>query len=253
MGKGKFWGLFFALSSSLILAATPVIAAEKVYINGIDAKFPPFAYVDKAGKPDGFDVKSLDWIAKEMGFEVKHQPVDWEGIVPSLKSRKIDIVASGMSITDERKREVSFSIPYWKTRQILIAGKEARVTVEQALSDGNKIGVQRGTAEANWIKVNLIGKAGKRLELVQYDSPMLAIEDVINGRITAAAMNDAPALDAAGTKPVKILGEFGMTEEMFGYAVRKEDTELLKKVNEGLRRLMKSPYWTELKKIYIEK
>lgn len=253
MGRRKLWGLFLTLSSSLILAATSVTAAEKVYINGIDAKFPPFAYVDESGKPDGFDVKSLDWIAKEMGFKVKHQSVEWEGIISSLKAKNIDIVASGMSITDERKRKVSFTIPYWKTRQILIAGKEAKMTVEQTLSDGNKIGVQRGTAEAKWIKENLIAKAGKRLELVQYDSAMLAIEDVINGRIAAAAMNDAPALDAARTKPVKILGEFGMAEETFGYAVRKEDTELLKKVDEGLRRLMKSPYWAELKKTYIER
>lgn len=130
------------LTAALVLAvAAPLGAAEKVYINGIDANFPPFAFVDKSGNPDGFDVKALDWIAKEMKFKVKHQPMDWDGIVPSLKTKKIDIVASGMSMTEERKKEVAFTTPYYKIKQILVAKKDAKLTAQQSLADGNKIGV----------------------------------------------------------------------------------------------------------------
>ena len=63
-------------------------------------------------------------------------------------------------------------------------------------------------------------------------------------------MDDAPAKDAARKEPVKIVGTFGMEAEEFGYAVRKEDTELLNKINEGLKKLMASPYWEELKAQY---
>ncbi len=253
MKRKGFWSMMLMPAVLVMLSAASVIAAEKVYINGIDANFPPFAFVDKSGNPDGFDVKSLDWIAKEMGFKVKHQPMDWDGIIPSLKAKKIDVVASGMSITDERKQQVNFTAPYWKIKQVLVAKKDAKVTVDKALADGNKIGVQRGTTEAKWIEENLIKKGGKKFELVQYDSAPLAVEDVVNGRIIAAAMDDAPAMDAAKKKPVKILGGFGMADENFGYAVRKEDAEFLKKLNEGLKKLMKSPYWAELKKTYIDK
>lgn len=254
MRRKGFWSLFLVPGMLAVLSAASVVAAEKVYINGIDANFPPFAYVDKSGNPDGFDVKALDWIAKEMGFKVKHQPMDWDGIIPSLKAKKIDIVASGMSITEERRQQVSFTSPYWTIKQVLVTKKDAKVTVEKALADGNKIGVQRGTTEAKWIEENLIKKGGKKFELVQYDSAPLAVEDVLNGRIVAAAMDDAPAKDAARKKPVKILGGFGMADEQFGYAVRKEDAEFLKKLNEGLKKLMKSPAWAELKKTYnIEK
>ena len=253
MTRRGIWGWILVLAALGVLSVTPAIAAEKVYINGIDANFPPFAFVDKSGNPDGFDVKALDWIAKEQGFKVKHQPMDWDGIIPSLKAKKIDIVASGMSITDERRKEVAFSTSYWKIKQVLVAKKDSKLTADKAMADGNKIGVQRGTTEAKWIEENLIKKGGKKFELVQYDSAPLAIEDVINGRIAAAAMDDAPALDAAKKKPVKILGGFGMKDEDFGYAIRKEDTEFLKKVNEGLKKLMKSPYWAELKKTYIDK
>jgi len=253
MRKKKIWGMVLIPAALCVLFAQSVIGAEKVYINGIDANFPPFTYVDQSGNPDGFDVKALDWIAKEMGFKVKHQPVDWDGIVPSLKSKKIDIVASGMGITDERKKQVNFTIAYWKIKYVLVTKKDAKIAAEKALVEGKKIGVQRGTTEAKWIEENLLKKAGKRFELVHYDSVPLAIEEVINGRIIAAAMEDAPALDAAIKKPVKIIGGFGMSDKEFGYAVRKEDTEFLKKLNEGLKKLMKSHYWDELKKIYIDK
>ncbi|HBB17701.1 MAG TPA: amino acid ABC transporter substrate-binding protein [Syntrophus sp. (in: bacteria)] len=253
MRSKGIWNAVFMPAALCVLFAQTVIGAEKVYVNGIDANFPPFSYVDQSNNPDGFDVKALDWIAKEMGFKVKHQPVDWDGIVTSLRSKKIDIVASGMGITDELKKQISFTMAYWKIKHVLVAKKDTKITVEKALAEGNKIGVQRGTKEGRWIEENLIRKAGKKFELVYYDSVPLAIEELVDGRIIAAAMEDAPALSAAIKNPVKIIGGFGMSDREFGYAVRKEDTEFLKKLNEGLKRLMKSIYWEELRKTYIDK
>jgi polar amino acid transport system substrate-binding protein len=248
MKKRFLFSLILVLTLSALATVPTVFSQEKVYINGIDANFPPFAFVDKNGVPDGFDVKALDWIAKEMGFKVKHQPMDWDGIIPSLNAKKIDLIASGMSVNEKRREQVNFTIPYWKITQVLVAKKDAKRTVDQILSKGNKVGVQRGTTEAKWIEENLIKKAKKKFSLVYYDSAPLAVEDVVNGRIVAAAMDDAPAKDAVKKKPVKIVGKFGMPDEEFAYAVRKEDTELLKKLNEGLKKLMASPYWAELKK-----
>ncbi len=241
-------GMVLALLLAVQMPAA--VAQEKVYVNGIDANFPPFAFVDKNGHPDGFDVKALEWIAKDGGFKITHKPMDWDGIVTSLVTKKIDVIASGMSITDERKKQVAFSLPYWKIKQVLVVKKDAKMTVDQVLANNNKVGVQRGTTEAKWIEDNLLKKQGKKFVLVQYDSAPLAIEDVVNGRIVAAAMDDAPAKDGVQKKPVKILGSFGMQDEDFGYAVRKDDKELLGKINAGLKKLMASPAWGELKKKY---
>lgn len=249
MSKKVLVSLVLVLSCFLWVNVSPGIGEEKVIINGIDANFPPFAYVDKNGNPDGFDVKSVDWIAKEMGFKVKHQPMDWDGIIPSLNAKKIDMIASGLSVTEERAQKVAYTIPYWVIKQVLVVKKDSDLTPETALADGNKVGVQRGTSEAKWMEENLI-KKGKKFELVYYDSAPLAVEDVLNGRIVAAAMDDAPANDAANKKPVKTIGGFGMHDEEFAYAVRKDDTELLNTLNEGLKKLMASPYWEELKKQY---
>jgi polar amino acid transport system substrate-binding protein len=251
MLKGRLWGGLILSVFLFCSSAGLSLALEKSYINGIDANFPPFAYVDKTGQPSGFDIDAINWIAKKMGFEVKHQPMDWDGIIPNLVAKKIDFVASGMSITEERAKVVNFSNPYWEIKQVFVAKKDGGLSVDDVKTKGGALGVQRGTSEAEWLK-DEAAKNGWKFKLKYYDSAPLAIEDVLNGRIVAAAMDDAPAKDAANKKPVQIIGTFGMKEEMFGIAVRKEDKELMAALNQGLALLMADPYWDELVEKYLK-
>lgn len=240
------------LVSALFLIGSHAVAATKL-TNGIDANFPPFAFVDKTGAPSGFDVEAMNWIAKDMGVEVSHQPIEWDGIITSLVTKKIDVIASGMSITPDRAKQVNFTIPYWVIKQVMVVKKGSPLTVENVLSGKKILGVQQGTSEAKWLKEQATAK-GWNFELRYYNSSPLAVEDVLNGRIDAAAMDDAPAKDAAAKKDVQVLGTFGMDTEEFGYAVRKDDQALLDKVNASLKKLMASPDWQALiKKYELEK
>ena len=240
--------MFMVVVAMIAAGSSSAFAGEKI-VNGIDANFPPFAYVDKAGEPSGFDVESMNWIAKEMGFEVVHKPIDWDGIITSLLIKKIDVIASGMSITPDRAKKVDFTIPYWKIEQVMVIQKKSDYTLDDLLKGKKIIGVQQGTSEAKWLKAEA-KKNGWNFELRYYSSSPLAVEDIVNGRIAAAAMDDAPAKDAVSKKDVKILSTFGMHSEDFGYAVRKGEPKLMEKMNKGLEKLMASPYWEELKKKY---
>ncbi len=240
--------LFWAAGLLMIMLAGQTFATDTL-INGIDANFPPFAYIDKTGKPAGFDVEVMDRIARELGITVTHQPIEWDGIITSLLTKKIDIIASGMSITEERAKKVNFSVPYWTIKQVMVTKKGSPLTIEEILNGKKTVGVQQGTSEAKWLKEEA-AKKGWNFELRYYSSAPLAVEDILNGRIDAAAMDDAPASDAVSKKPVQIVGTFGMHEEAFGYAVRKEDQELLDKVNAALAGLMKTPFWNELAEKY---
>ena len=241
--------VLFSAIALLAAGAGQALAGKKTLINGIDANFPPFAYIDKTGQPSGFDVEAMNWIAKEMGYEVEHKAFDWDGIVTSLLTKKIDLVASGMSITESRLKKVNFTNPYWQINQVMVVKKDADLTVDDLLKGNKVIGVQQGTSEAKWLKAEA-KKQGWNFTLRYYNSSPLAVEDILNGRIHGAAMDDAPAKDAAEKKAVKSIGTFGMHSEDFGYAVRKQDTELLNDLNEGLKRLMASDYWQELIKKY---
>lgn len=247
----------FTMALKSLLAALAVTlalvggAAAKTYVNGIDANYPPFAFVDKTGKPAGFDVESMDWIAKKMGFTVEHRPMDWDGIIPSLLAKKIDMVCSGMSISPERAARVNFSNPYWEVRKYLLVAEKRPLTKDELLQGKKTLGVQGGTNEAELLKEG-IGKNGWNYTLKFYDSPPLAIEDLINGRIDGAAIDSAPAEEAIGKgkKPVKVAGEFAAPDD-FGVAVRKDDKALLDLINKGYELLKKDPYWETLKARYI--
>lgn len=242
--------LSLLLAAFLIATAGNAAAAEH-YINGIDANYPPFAFVDKTGKPSGFDVESMDWIAKKMDFTVEHRPMDWDGIIPSLLAKKIDMVCSGMSISPERKEKVNFSEPYWSIRKYLLVRADSSLTRDDLLKGKKNLGVQAGTNEAELLKQQA-EEQGWNYTLKFYESPPLAIEDLINGRIDGAAIDSAPANEAMnkGKKPIKAVGEFAEPDD-FGVAARKEDTALLEKINQGYVLLKQDPFWQELQDKYI--
>lgn len=240
-----------ALLASL-LAAVPAFA-KKNYVNGIDPNYPPFAYMDeKTGQAAGFDVDSLNWIAKTMGVEITHKPMAWDGIIPALLAKQIDMVGSGMSITPERSKMVQFSDPYWTVSRVFLVPADSKLTPEDILSQKIKLGVQRGTSEANAIKQEQQEK-GYPFELRFYESAPLAVEDLLNGRIQAALMDELPADDAITKgRAVKKAGTHGKPDG-FGVALRKDDKELRALIDEGYRKLMADPYWKELQKKYLNK
>lgn len=245
-----FKSLVFSLAVALFVMAGSA-QAKKTYINGIDANYPPFAFVDSTGKPSGFDVESMDWIAKKMGFTVEHRPMDWDGIIPSLLAKKIDMVCSGMSISPERQKLVTFSNPYWNVRKYLLVLKDSKLTKEDLLKGKKTVGVQAGTNEAETLKT-MLDKGEADFTLKFYDSPPLAIEDLVNGRIDGAAIDSAPADEAMnkGKKPIKVVGDFAEPDN-FGVATRNEDKELRDMINKGYEQLKKDPFWETLKAKYI--
>ncbi len=240
--------LLFTLVMAMSL---PALAQnkDKVYINGIDANFPPFAYIGEDGKATGFDVEAMDWIAKEMGFKVEHQPMEWSGIVASLRAKKIDMISSGLSVTEERAKQINFSKSYWVIKQVVVVPADSDLTVEKVLTGGLRIGVQAGTSDAKAM-AEFNGKDGRKYELEEYPSAALAAQDVLNGRIDAAVMNDAPAAEAVEKIKVKIIGEAGIPNEEFAVGVNKEDKATLDMINAGLTKIMADPYWSQLIKKY---
>jgi len=249
MRKKGFALTSILLTISIMLVIGSVILCQaqekKGYILGIDPGWPPYQYVDKKGNPTGFDVECTKWIAEKMGFQVEVKPTAWDGIIPSLKAKKIDFIA-GMGITKERLEQVDFIEPYKIVGYVVIAPKDSDLNVITALSMGHTIGVLRGSVEPAWIEENLI-KKGVNLKLKFYETDVLVIEDLIIGRIAASVMSTPPVYDALKKgRRFKILGPFGMEEVRLAYAVRKGDKELLDILNEGFRKLKKSDKWEEL-------
>ncbi len=229
---------------------TPAPSDRPLYIVGIDGDYKPFSYIEADGSAAGFDVESIQWIAEEMGFDVKIQPMAWDGIITSLVTGKIDMVYSGMTITPERQERVSFSQPYWIVNQAVAARADSEMTIEDVLAGKVVMGAQRGSTAADYIQTNLVdtGLLAEN-DFKQYTGFSLAVQDLENERVDAV-MFDVPVVNefiqSNGLRKVGLV----MTDEEYGVAIRKEDTELLATINEGITRLQASPKWDELKQKY---
>ena len=241
------------LLTVLVLSAgcTSTPSQAKTYVVGIDAEYPPYSYIDPDGNVTGFDVESMRWIAAKEGFNVTFQPTAWDGIIPALQAGKIDIIYSGMTITDERKEKVSFSIPYLKINQSVAVHREGNYTMDDFMAGRLIIGAQRGTTGAIWVEENLIETGKMPAEnLKVYDNFPLVVTDLAFKRIDAAIYDRPPLLDAIADKPLLIIDPQIDTHEEYGVAVRKDDTLMLDALNKGLSSLMQDPYWEELKQKY---
>lgn len=221
-----------------------------LYRVGIDAAYQPFSMVGPDGKATGFDVDSMKWIAKDQGFEVEFLPIAWDGIIPALLAGKIDLVYAGMTITEERKEKVNFSKPYWTVNQMVVVKEGSPITLDEVKNGSVVIGTQRGCTAAIWIDENLVNQSLMPAEnLKLYDNTPLAVDDLVSGRIDAVMYDSTVMNDIIAGKPVTKVGMVE-TNEDFGIAVRKDDTELLDKLNTGLEKLMASPDWEALKQKY---
>ncbi len=244
--------LSVAVLALLFVFASAAGAAQTVYVDGIDAAFPPFSFIDESGQPAGFDVEVMQWIAETLDFELQIVPVDWDAIIPTLLSGNIDLIASGMSITAQRSERVNFTQAYWVvdlaivTRQVDGADGESvpefnPFTLMQA---SNRMGVQRGTSSQSWLEDNVID-AGIAIDLVLYDDFLLALEDLDIGRIDGVVLDSPTAESAIAGRDLTIVGTIA-TGEVYGYAVRPDDSTLLDLLNQGLSLIQASPVWDEL-------
>lgn len=235
----------------IVLGASGLLAAEKkTYIVGIDGDYYPYSFVGQDGKPTGFDVESIEWIANEMGFEVKVQPMAWDGIIPALLAKKIDMVYSGMTASPERREVVTFSKVYWIINQAVCVQNKSDIHMGNLFDGKHTIGTQRGCTAAMWLEDNLV-KTGiiPKENLKLYDNFPLAAKDLENGRIDAAMMDDVIVAKAVEGKSLKVIGTISTGEE-YAVAMRKEDKDLQALINEGLDKLMTSQKWNELKVKY---
>jgi len=218
----------------------------KTYIIGVDGAYPPYTYIDKDGTFHGIDVDSARWIAKDKGFNVEFQAIEWDGIIPALLAGKIDMVYSGMTITPERQEQVNFSTPYLNINQTIAIRNDSMLTVDDILAGKAIIGAQRGTTGAIWAEKNLV-ESGKMPadHLKEYDNFPLVITDLTNKNIDASIYDRPSHISAIEGKPIHIVYEID-TGEQYGIAIRKDDPALLELMNSGLVDLHADPYWKEL-------
>lgn len=219
-------------------------AQSKVLKVGTEATFPPFEFQDEKTKEyTGFDIDLAKAVGKQMGYQVEIQNMGFDGLIPALQTSSIDMIASAMSITDERAQKVNFSQPYYKSGLSIVVKKDNTTINNFKDLEGKRIAVQIGTTSAKE------AQKIKNAQVREFNSNSEAYMELVNGGADAV-VNDLPVnqyyLTQTNGKDAKLVGEVANAEE-YGLAVAKNNKELADKVNKALDELKKNG---EYDKIY---
>ena len=193
-----------------------------------NAAFPPYEYVENH-KIDGIDPEIVRRIADELGYELVIQDMAFEAVIAAVQSGKGDVAASGITITEERRKQVNFTIPYVVANQMIILPKKSKV---QKISDlkNLRIGVQHGTTGDLYVSKNI-------REPERYANGALAVAALASGKLDAVVIDQEPAEIFVRQKPLLKLFGKPLTSEEYAFAINKKNPELLKQFNDQLARM----------------
>lgn len=217
-----FFILFFSLNSF-----------SKGIVVGMELSYPPFEMTDKEGRPSGVSVDLAYALSAFLKEEIKIENISFDGLIPALKTQKIDLIISSMTATPERSKSVAFSDPYLKTGLAILLGKTSKVNTVQDLNEnGLTVTVKKGSTGHLYAKDYL-----KKSKLIVLDKESSCVLEVTQGKADAFIYDSMsiyqhhkkhPALTRAILKPFK--------DESWAIALRKNDLKLLEQVNIFLKK-----------------
>lgn len=227
-------------------AATTPAANQEVLIIGTDPTDPPMEYLNQQGGMVGYSIDLGYRLGNELGRKVEFRNVQWENIFTQLLDKKIDIIISSVTITDERKQKYAFSEPYINAGQVIVSSKNNPIQKVENLA-GKRIIVARNTTNEKealkYTDSNLV---------IRYDSLIDATKDLAQGK--ADAMISDLVLAQSLIKPYEnlVISSDPFTNESYGIVARKEDAELVTNINHALAALRVQGYLTDLKQKWLE-
>lgn len=246
------------LISALVIGAVAMSGCTQQKSNtiiiGTSSDFKPFEYKAANGTIIGFDIDLITRILKDEGYNVTVQDIGFDSLIPALQTGKINVIAAGMSITNERKQQVDFSNPYYEANQSVLVKVGSGVNITKISDLANyTLGAQTGTTGWQWINDTFVatGKLSSD-KFKSYDLYTDAVADLLNGpsRVGAIVIDSPVARAFTLNGNVKIVLNI-TTNESYGFAVQKGNTALLEKINTGLSAVKATTFWENLIEKYF--
>lgn len=238
---------FFLLVSLFCVSCTPPQEEKALLLVGTSPDYPPFEYYEN-GQIMGYEIDLIKEIAKFLGKEIEIKPMDFNGLIPALNARKVDIAISTISRTKEREKNIDFSEPYHDSNLYLVYLKTKPL---KAIDDmvNMKIGVQLGST------MELLAKEKAKfvpgLEIARLNSNPQLIEELKSGRIQGVLLEEDQVAPFVEKNPV--LSSIELKEKGTPKSIAlPKNSNLTQKINEALHELKQSGKLEELQKKWLK-
>ena len=190
-----------------------------------EATFPPYEFL-RGQEIVGIDVEICRAVAQKLGKNFHCETVDFDSVIPAVISGKADLAAAGITVTEDRKKNVDFSIPYVKTGIVVVYKKDNPFKGKDQLK-GKKIGVQGGTTSETFVTDEL------KQEPERTKSPAEAVAALKAGRVEFVIADIDPAKNCVKGEDTLAISDF-ITSEEYAIAIKKGQPDLLKAINETI-------------------
>lgn len=230
----------------------PRIEQQKKVVIGLDDSFVPMGFRAKSGKLVGYDIDLAKAVFKLYGIKCSFQTIDWSMKETELRNQTIDLIWNGYSVTPDREKQVLFSDDYLKNRQVLVTKRASNIKTFADMK-GKTLGAQSGSSGA----ADIDAQPAKLKNIVVKKQPVLydtfndAFIDLNAGRIQGLVIDEVYARYYVAHE--KDPQSFRITDgsfpaESFAIGMRKSDTELDSKINNGLKTLKKNGQLAKIQK-----
>ena len=190
-----------------------------------EATFPPYEFL-RGQEIVGIDVEICRAVAQKLGKGFQCETVDFDSVIPAVISGKAHLAAAGITVTEDRKKNVDFSVPYVKTGIVVIYKKDNPFKDKEQLR-GKKVGVQAGTTSETFVTDEL------KQEPERTKSPAEAVAALKAGRVEFVIADIDPAKNCVKGEDTLAISDF-ITSEEYAIAIKKGQPELLKTINETI-------------------
>ncbi len=205
--------------------------ADGILTMGTNAAFPPYEYKE-GEKIVGIDAEIAQALADKLGLELQIKDMDFSSLITAVQSGKIDISLAGMTVNEERKKNVDFTDSYAKGVQVIIVKEDSDITSSDDLSNDMLIGVQQGTTGHTYCESDFGEK-----HVLPYDNGAMAIQALLQDKVDCVVIDQQPAKEfVAANEGLKIL-DTAYADEDYAAAVSKDNPALTAALNKALQEL----------------
>lgn len=242
--------LVLVLLVSTIVGCTQQESSSNVeeFVIGLDDTFAPMSFRNEQNEIVGFDVDLAKEVAKRNGWNIRFQPIDWAMKEAELNSGNIDMIWNGYTITDERKEKVNFTDAYLTNSQIIVTLSDSDIDEIDDLKNKTVATQAESSSLDAARKLDGFIESLKDGKIIEYSTFNEVFNDLESGRTDAIIVDEVLAryyMNNKGEGLYKVLDE-NLGIEEYGVGVRKEDEELLKKLNITLEEMKNDGTYDEI-------
>ncbi|MCR4649626.1 MAG: basic amino acid ABC transporter substrate-binding protein [Lachnospiraceae bacterium] len=238
----KLFGL--AAGVLMVLSLAACAKEQKELVMATNAEFPPYEFHSETQEIVGIDVEICQAIADELGRKLVIEDMAFDSVITSVYTGKADIGAAGLTITEDRLKNINFSTPYTTAAQVIIVQEGSDIASPDDLT-GKTIGVQLGTTG------DIYAEDIEGATLERYNKGFEAVQALLQGKIDAVIIDNEPANVFVSQNEGLVIVDEAFTYEEYAIAIAKDNEQLLNEVNAAIAKLKESGKLDEIINKYI--